>query len=425
MGTVYSRSDGVDGKYEMYKVQFPLVGSGNDGSRLFLGRLGSGNEQLGSATVQDDRQSSTKNGRRQGTRCGDCTEVAGSAMVAVSDGITDRHLESWPISLFGERGRIWDVRTVQRELATVGAQDIERDVRSLTEMARCKATNKAYKVAFDTFDTFLTAVNATVADISVDHIEKYIVMMKKFGYAHRVKTAVVAVSNELKRRRLVDVTKDDKIKEILRGLERFIAENKKRSEERLPLPTGAVMKFLKKNPGMPSRKYCRDRMLVLLGFRLMRRASELCNLKVNDVQFREGWLNVFVSKSKTDQLGKGKWFPVEPSAGNIDVISLMREYLAENSIDKSYHLFPNLNDITKPMSPSSVSTVVKEVAKFADLTGRYSSHSLRIGGATAAMQGGATLEQIKAVGDWKSDAVLLYLRAIGAAKAGMTALMGL
>ena len=42
-------------------------------------------------------------------------------------------------------------------------------------------------------------------------------------------------------------------------------------------------------------------------------------------------------------------------------------------------------------------------------TGMYASHSFRRGEASFAFQSGVPVELIKMLGDWKSDAVLLYL----------------
>ncbi len=50
------------------------------------------------------------------------------------------------------------------------------------------------------------------------------------------------------------------------------------------------------------------------------------------------------------------------------------------------------------MSVASISAVVKRVAEHAGLDGNYSGHSLRIGGATAAVAGGMSMEQIRAIG---------------------------
>ncbi len=77
------------------------------------------------------------------------------------------------------------------------------------------------------------------------------------------------------------------------------------------------------------------------------------------------------------------------------------------------------------LSGQAVSAIVKRVAKNAGLVGRYSGHSLRIGGATAALQGGMTMEQIRSIGDWESKAILFYLRSIAAANNKASTKMGL
>eukprot|EP01087_Luapelamoeba_hula_P023388 TRINITY_DN857_c0_g1_i5.p1 TRINITY_DN857_c0_g1~~TRINITY_DN857_c0_g1_i5.p1 ORF type:complete len:471 (-),score=61.30 TRINITY_DN857_c0_g1_i5:898-2310(-) len=56
---------------------------------------------------------------------------------------------------------------------------------------------------------------------------------------------------------------------------------------------------------------------------------------------------------------------------------------------------------------------------------RVSSHSLRIGGATAAMLGGMTKEQIMTVGGWRSGAVELYIRSLEPAVFRASERMGL
>ncbi len=86
-------------------------------------------------------------------------------------------------------------------------------------------------------------------------------------------------------------------------------------------------------------------------------------------------------------------------------------------------LFPSASG--KPISGQTVNAVVKRVATHAGLVGRYSGHSMRIGGATAALQGGMSMEQIRAIGGWESKAVLLYLRSIAAANNKASQKMGL
>ena len=76
------------------------------------------------------------------------------------------------------------------------------------------------------------------------------------------------------------------------------------------------------------------------------------------------------------------------------------------------------------MTPAAVNSVVKRLAQHLQLDGKYSGHSLRIGGATAAMEAGLTLEQIQAIGGWNSPAVHRYLRLVGTAQMGTSEKMG-
>lgn len=95
------------------------------------------------------------------------------------------------------------------------------------------------------------------------------------------------------------------------------------------------------------------------------------------------------------------------------------------SSDKLFPAYGVKDDSTKGISADAVSTIVKTAAEAAGVDGRFTGHSLRIGGATAAAQSGATVEQIRARGDWTSEAVWLYIRAVAAAHAGLSAKMGL
>lgn len=96
---------------------------------------------------------------------------------------------------------------------------------------------------------------------------------------------------------------------------------------------------------------------------------------------------------------------------------------SEKIRDESKFLFPASNRLGH-VSTSAFSKWEKQVAEFAGLRGRFSGHSVRIGGATAAMEGSMTLAQIRAIGDWESKTVLLYLRLVESSQLGASIKMG-
>ena len=137
----------------------------------------------------------------------------------------------------------------------------------------------------------------------------------------------------------------------------------------------------------------------------------------------QGWVWIFIPKSKTDQLGVGKEVSIEPCYSKYCPAAILKSYMQLFPGSANDFLFPSINDPSHEVSSSAVNSAVKRVAKHAELDGQYSGHSMRIGGATAAMGGGATMAQLRSYGDWVSDAILRYIRA-GAASSGFSAKMG-
>ena len=99
---------------------------------------------------------------------------------------------------------------------------------------------------------------------------------------------------------------------------------------------------------------------------------------------------------------------MEATGGDICPVKLLREYLQWRG-DQPGPLF--LDHKGGQLSTGAISSLVRRMAKENGFDGCYSSHSLRIGGATAAMEGGMSKEQIQAIGGWTSEAVQRYLRA--------------
>ena len=73
------------------------------------------------------------------------------------------------------------------------------------------------------------------------------------------------------------------------------------------------------------------------------RRSELCNLKVDDIEWEQGGLPgnghsgivIHIRKSKTDQLGKGQRVAV-PEGKKIRPVARLRSWLQESGIKEGY-----------------------------------------------------------------------------------------
>lgn len=153
----------------------------------------------------------------------------------------------------------------------------------------------------------------------------------------------------------------------------------------------------------------RDPALLLLGFALGRRRSELVALRVSDLAPVEGeGLSVLIARSKTDQSGKGARVPVPFNHAEPDLCPVtatvewcralgVEQYLGRRR-DPAAAL-PVFRGLTKhgtvrqgPLSDRHVVTVIKDAIVLAGLdldVDDFSGHSLRAGLVSAAREAGA------------------------------------
>lgn len=249
-----------------------------------------------------------------------------------------------------------------------------------------------------------------------------------------IRKLLTALSERLQLGNAVDWTKDMSVKKMLKGLEqerRELLGDEDESVEREALPLGVVKKFyLEKPENMRMIVWVCNRVLILMGFATMRRPGEWEQVKRKHVRFEQQTGYVYMIRlKKTKTLKKGRTIVVDPTGGLFCPVTALKIYMERLPGNDDDALFPDMGkgsiNMKKGITPDAVSKVVTLAAAFAGVDGRFTGHSLRIGGATAALQGGATVEQIRAVGDWSSDAVWLYLWGVGAAAAGVRKAMGL
>lgn len=165
----------------------------------------------------------------------------------------------------------------------------------------------------------------------------------------------------------------------------------------------------------------RDRALLVLGFALMGRRSELAALNISDVTETPDGLMIVIRQSKTDQDAQGAEVAVprgvHADTDPVRVIQAWLAALAERGVT-SGRLLRSVNRwgaLAGSISEDGINKAVRAAAERAALPGaeKYTAHSLRAGGATSAYKAGAPVSQIALHGRWseKSPVVLGYIRA--------------
>lgn len=145
----------------------------------------------------------------------------------------------------------------------------------------------------------------------------------------------------------------------------------------------------------------RDAAILSLGWASALRRSELIALNIGDLEFLDQGIIINVTRSKTDQEGKGCKIGIPVSHGNAGVCPVIstkrwieRRSKSELQMEAAKPLFTKIGPngrskwwwpSTERLSARMVSSVVKLYAKYAGLNpAEYSSHSLRRGLATEA-----------------------------------------
>lgn len=155
----------------------------------------------------------------------------------------------------------------------------------------------------------------------------------------------------------------------------------------------------------------RNRLLLQLGYKTMRRRSEICQFKFEDLQsFDSNRYALLLRHSKTDQYNQGKIIPISEYLSN-----MITEWSIIINQESGYILrsFKRNLSVRKSFNPASINQILKNLQRQAniDQIGELSGHSFRVGAALDLLDQGVPLEQIMLRGGWKSETTALrYLR---------------
>ena len=150
---------------------------------------------------------------------------------------------------------------------------------------------------------------------------------------------------------------------------------------------------------------------VLLMFRTLLRVSHIVTsphqLLRKDIKFTTYGLDVLVHTSKTSKVLER--IPVNKlSSSEICPVYYLKELFQLYPRSGSSPLFSTRS--VKTFTYTEFRSMFKKFLRLANITGDYSSHSLRRGGATFMSQSGCSLSEIRQRGLWKSDCVTRYIK---------------
>lgn len=150
--------------------------------------------------------------------------------------------------------------------------------------------------------------------------------------------------------------------------------------------------------------------LFALGFFGFLRWDDLSKLTVDNLQFADSHLAIFLVQRKNDQFREGSWVFIARSDSSPCPVAVVEKFLKVGSHDRKSRLFRRILHTRKrmelrkePMSYSRASELVKqELLREGLEPSLYGIHSLRAGGASAAAARGIPDRLFQRQGGWRS-----------------------
>ena len=152
----------------------------------------------------------------------------------------------------------------------------------------------------------------------------------------------------------------------------------------------------------------RDRALVLFGFAIGRRGSELARVDVEHIERRPNGLLVKIPYSKTNKTGEPEVVGVPSFIGNpLCPVHALDTWLAYAKITSgpAFVTLSAFSSERKRIRGVDLSRRLEAIASRAGLPGVWRSHSLRRGVVTSAEARGVARSRTKLLTGWKSDAM--------------------
>ncbi|ABW15622.1 integrase family protein [Parafrankia sp. EAN1pec] len=307
------------------------------------------------------------------------------------------------------------------DLDIVGARDasVSATTARMIDDATAANTKRAYARQWSTFTAWCSQEGRTMLPCSDATLAEYAAQLVTAGAGPATVEQAIATIRRVHRDQAATPPDTRAARLVLRTARRERADAGQATRQAPPAALDQLRAMLAACD--TSTRGVRDRALLLLGFAMMGRRSELAALDLADIREVDEGLIVVVRRSKTDQDGRGAEVAVpygsRPDSCPVRAVRAWRGWLASIGITEG-RLFRSVTrhgHIGEAMSGDGIRRAVRAAAVRAGLPNAdvFSAHSLRAGGATAAAKAGAPVAAIARQGRWSptSPVVHSYIRA--------------
>jgi integrase len=280
------------------------------------------------------------------------------------------------------------------------------DIFAKFDGAFAKNTIRAYRSDFAQYQNWCLQNNQEPIPAKADTMANYVDYLSETNKSATIRRRINSLGTVLKLSKNHDPTKQP---EVILALKRMHRKIGRAQDQATPLTKGLLNQLL--NNCDNGTMGIRNQVLLRLGYETMRRRSELCAFKFQDIDCAPNGKPIIRLKfSKTDQYGTGKVLPISE-----ELLGLLNQWKGilgnKGYILRSTNKHGHIGDSLNPASISTILKTLQEGLKSGTNQQPLSGHSFRVGAALDLLEQGEPLEKIMLRGGWQSDSTAMkYLR---------------
>ena len=267
-------------------------------------------------------------------------------------------------------------------------------------------TLRAYRSDFRHYEAWCKENDISPLPAQSELLARYVDELSLSHKSATIRRRINSLGTVFKLSKNAAPTKDPEVVLALKRMHRSIG---RQQSQATPL-TRDVLEKLLLQCGDDTRGL-RNKVLLLLGYETMRRRSELCQFRFEDlIESPKRGPSIRLVRSKTDQEGASRLIPISKES-----FSVIQSW--QNIADISGAILRSVDrhgKIGNHLNPGSIGLIINSLYSSCDCHDSaqlFSGHSFRVGAALDLLEAGASLELIMLRGGWRSsDNAMGYLR---------------
>ena len=240
-------------------------------------------------------------------------------------------------------------------------------------------TVDAYLTDLDKLLAYLTLENINILDVRLENLEDFSAGLHDIGIHPRSQARILSGIRSFYRFLIMEDYLESDPTELLESPQTGFKLPEVMTVEEIDLLIGSIDRGTKEGQ--------RNRAILETLYSCGLRVSELCNLKLSELYFEEGFIKVEGKGSKQ------RLVPISPRA-----IKEIRLYFTDRNLMKikpGFEDFVFISNFGKNISRIMVFHIIKELAERIGLKKKISPHTFRHSFATHVLEGGANLRAIQ------------------------------